>query len=433
MLEVLELDWKHLWSCGGFLFMYRYLLVLLIAAPFSAQSANLKKVYSSTDRRRAKIVNKKSVEFVYEKPSWNLNPSSVEKGTLFLRDRASNNFYEIELFETEPNSSIFSLRYDKNELPKEEIVLEIYATPKKLLGDSPEVKIRALVKSQSIFRKPFLLRSMDNKGQIIDIFDKKEDAHIAFTKYKELKGIKYAKEKSLFSNVVEVNRIEQPENKRLIKPSTLKSLSLADEANLKNQMTLNKELRETFSTIEKKRRESIKTKGEKFTERKIVFNENLGSKLLKQSSKSISEGNFEKSKDLLLRASNKVPHSENLYQQYGLSLFRSKEYNKSLVVLDLVSTPAKKQIIKLFYKGLNYFHLKEYDSALLELEKAMDLKSKEFSATAAYYHGVSLTQLERYDEAKNSFQYVLDNSSSPDLDSRAERYFYWTARSNLRF
>ncbi len=76
----------------------------------------------------------------------------------------------------------------------------------------------------------------------------------------------------------------------------------------------------------------------------------------------------------------------------------------------------------MFYMGLILIKLKESGNALKMFREIKPLKHPTFSPSAAFYEGTLLYADLKYEEAKIAFQEVLDTSSDPKLDERADEY-----------
>jgi hypothetical protein len=92
------------------------------------------------------------------------------------------------------------------------------------------------------------------------------------------------------------------------------------------------------------------------------------------------------------------------------------------VFLTLAEDPNINQAERQFYLGLNYFRLEEFEQANQDFQAVRDANHPELSASAAFYQGTMLFNQKKWKDAQAAFQDVLDRSSDPKMDERAEQY-----------
>lgn len=379
------------------------------------------RVFKQNSKKRATISNSRSLSAYYQKNSWNQNPTQIETGFLYLRDKETGAITEMKLIETTPSSSIFFFKLPPQKLGHAKVYAEIYSAPQEMLnGDDRLGIMKKLIADRSIKRKPFLLRVLRQKGQIIDIFDKKEEAIAAYNMYREQMGLSASDKES--DSIVQVANSEKANQKKVIDTSTLQSLFMANESSLDATNEKNAELREVLKEVEKKRRTELVRQAKSWSSAKVRRNDRKAAEYIKDGVKKLKSQNFEKSREDFYQASDLSPLNQDIYEQYGVSLFRDKKFNQAIVVMELSQPSSNRLAEKDFYIGMSFFQLKDYQAALAQFEKVVKSGDKSFAATAAFYKGSSLIELGQYDKAKESFQYVLDNSTDPNMDNRAEKF-----------
>ena len=400
------------------------ILVLLSLVQTSHAKENRFKVFKENSNERASITNSKPVQIFYEKLSWNQKPNQVEQGFMYLRDQSTGKLLEIVLTETEPNSGIFNMDYDTGGFELKKIALEVYSAPQSMLKDGRRLEImKELIAAGTLKRKPFLLRILRQKGQLVDIFDNKEKAIAAYNLYRKELGLS---PDSKTESIIEVANKDKATRKKIIDTSTLQSMFLANEKSQAATNAKNQELREVMRKLEETRRKEIISRSKKWSAKKTAKNSDKATQLIKRAVKNIKAEQFSKSMKNFLKASDLTPQQEDIYQQYGVSLFRDKKYNQSIVVLDL-SRPSDNRIDeKDFYLGVNYFQLKDYKVASRYFKGIVDRKSKAFGPSAAFYLGRALIEINEFEKANEAFQYVLDYSSDTKLDKRAEKFIEYS-------
>ena len=398
------------------------LLVILIGftQPSLAQKSRFK-VFKENSDKRALIRNSTPLSVYYEKLSWNQNPTKIESGYLYLRDQKSKELIELKLTETQPNSGVFNTVFPIGVLKKTSIAAEVYSAPQIMLKGSNRIDImQNLIKDGSVKRKPFLLRVLRSKGQIVDIFDNKADAIASYNKYRKQMGLSPDEVES--QSIIQATNSEKLTKKKIIDTSTLQSLFMANENNLAATNEKNKELRDVLSNMEKKRRQKVINDSKTWSKTTKNKNSAKATSLIKSGVGGIKTSNFKESMENFFKASDLAPDKEDIYEQYGVSLFRYKKFNQSIVVLNISKPTAKRIPEKNFYLGMNFFQLKDYPMAIEYFDKVMQSGDKSFAPTAAFYKGSALIELKKFDESKAAFQFVLDNSTDPEMDKRAEKF-----------
>ena len=405
------------------------LAILCLALPASAVRS---KVYKADDSSRAQLTSSRDLSFFYNKPSWNQNVTQVEKGYVYLKDRANNEVYELLLTETEPNSSVFSVEIQPGFLKRKTIEAEIYSVPPTILQGKNRVEVvKGLLAKNNLKRKPFLLRVLRRKGQIVDIFDDKTEAIASYERYKKLLGLDASVDVAPSDSIIEVSKKQQPVKRKVIDTSTLQSMFLANEVDQQNVNLKNSELRDILRKVETKRRRMVKNNGKSWSRGELTKNEALAKDEAKKADGHTRNKTLKLALESYLKASDLAPQNETYYQFYGLSLYQNKKYNHSIVVLELVNAPKKLVPENDYYLGMNYYQLKDWPNAEKYFAKAMGANDKRYSASAAFYLGLTQNEQGKYDESQKSFQYVLDHSDDPLLDKRAEQYIEHSIRQKV--
>jgi tetratricopeptide (TPR) repeat protein len=384
------------------------------------------KVFKEDSEDRATVSSTSPLSIYFEERGWNNDPTSIEKGFLFLRDKNTGEIMELTLTETKPNSSVFTIDFPVGTLKQKKIAVEIYSVPESLLDKKNRLfQVQQYINDGSIKRKPFLLRVLKDRSQIMDVFDNKEVALDAYNEYRKKMGL--SPESTESESIVQVAIEEKPRKKQVIDTSTLQSLFLANEQDLSTSARKNKEIREVLESVEKKRRQALQEQANQWTPQQTRENKRRATQMVKDAVKEIGLKNFQKSQELFAQASDLDPKSDNLYEQYGVSLFRNKLYNQSIVILNL-SEPSRNRLAeKNFYLGMNFYQLKDYTAAIENFDQVFTApENKSFAGSAAFYKGSAYLELREYDKAKESFQYVLDNSSDPQMDKQAEKFIEYT-------
>ena len=71
---------------------------------------------------------------------------------------------------------------------------------------------------------------------------------------------------------------------------------------------------------------------------------------------------------------------------------------------------------------MSHFRINDYQNAGEYFRKLKNKKQEPYSSSSAFYEGLSFYAEKKWEPAKQSFQWVLDNSKDPKLDEKAEEY-----------
>ncbi len=402
------------------------ILGLLLSFQFSFAQGQRMNVFKEDSEQRAVIKNSKPFSVFYSKVSWNQKSNEIDQGYLYLRDRNTGDLIEVFLTETEPDSGLFSVEYPVGTIKQSEIEAEVYSAPQAMLQSDRRLEImNNLIRDKTIKRKPFLMRLLRQKGYVIDVFDDREAAIQAYNHYKKQLGLTADVTES--ASIVEVANQEKAVTKKVIDTSTLQSLFLANETNLESINAKNKEMREVLKDVEEKRRNGVKENAKAWSKSTAEKNKNQAFELIKTGVETLKNQKFDDSMNSFYKASDLAPDNEDIYEQYGVSLFRDKKFNQAIVVLELSKPSKERQVEKDFYLAMSYFQLKDYALAVEYFNKVIETKDSSFAATSAFYKGSSLIEMGQYEESKLAFQYVLDNSKDPKMDERAEKFIEYAS------
>ncbi|HEY1078729.1 MAG TPA: tetratricopeptide repeat protein [Bdellovibrio sp.] len=129
---------------------------------------------------------------------------------------------------------------------------------------------------------------------------------------------------------------------------------------------------------------------------------------------------FDSAADNYEKATELDPENDSYYYRYGVSLYKSNEFNKSLAALSIADVNQDQAVEKDYYIALNHLKLKDYDKALKKLKDVQDENDPNISPTAAFFAGTIEYQQQKFPAARKSIEYVLDNSKDTQMDKAAE-------------
>lgn len=143
-------------------------------------------------------------------------------------------------------------------------------------------------------------------------------------------------------------------------------------------------------------------------------------KLIVQASSLYSRSQYDQASQLFAEAVELDPGNGSAYYQYGVSLYKTNQYNKSLAVLAMAEGGPQSVAEHNYYVALNHLKLQETDKALDKFRYVRDENDPQLSATASFLAGNLEFQKEQYAEARKSFNYTLDQSKDPEIDRQSE-------------
>lgn len=142
--------------------------------------------------------------------------------------------------------------------------------------------------------------------------------------------------------------------------------------------------------------------------------------LAAQADKDYRAGKFQSATVSYQKASELDPENDTFLYKYGVSLYKTGNYNKSLSILSMAEEGNQDPVEHRYYVALNHLKLNETDKALEDFGDIQEEKHVELSTPAAFYAGTIEFQKALYPKAKERYQFVLDNSKDPKLDKQAE-------------
>ncbi|MEI7973825.1 MAG: tetratricopeptide repeat protein, partial [Bdellovibrio sp.] len=132
--------------------------------------------------------------------------------------------------------------------------------------------------------------------------------------------------------------------------------------------------------------------------------------------------NFQLAEKLFEKSVELDPENNQIYCQYGISTYKNGNDLKAIALLKLADYGDFNRYERDYYKGLAYFRLKDLDPAESAFASVLSLNDQKLAPSAAFFLGVVRFQKEKYNEAKDAFEFVLDQSTDPALDRQADSY-----------
>lgn len=166
------------------------------------------------------------------------------------------------------------------------------------------------------------------------------------------------------------------------------------------------EYKEKYYVLPKDQKEKSRTKAELYHKKGRSFFDSGDAKL--------AQRYYEKAVSL-------NPFADMYYYELAIACYRNNQFTKSLVYLDMVSGSGIDSTEIQYYEALNYMKMNETANAIRTFGYVVEKSDPSLSPSAAMYKGLLLKQNKKYDEAKESFQYVLDTAKDIALDKKAEQ------------
>ena len=366
---------------------------------FSFNAFAKPKIHLGTDRE---------IFLNYTSPSWNTDSEKVDSAYLFFRDANTGRVVQIQLEETEPDSGRFVGQFSITWADASHISPEVYIPPQETRskGQGPALQQIAAGK---VPRKPIIVKKNEQQQTIIEIFDKREDAEVAWKNYQEeLKADK----------------------RKLIKPvpgeKDMEAAKLADREKLMKQLavdaTRREEERQRMAASESEKLKTAQTKFEKLPAAEREARQKKAKEAYDQGMVAYGAADYPKSEKKFREAIDLDPSHPAYFFNYGVVQYRQERADEALVSLSLAPDDPKTVNEKKYYMGLIHLKMKEYKEALPVLNDVAASKDPVLGPSAMFYKGVLLFSDEKYEDSKKSFEDVIDMSQDPKLDQMAEDY-----------
>jgi tetratricopeptide (TPR) repeat protein len=407
------------------------------------------------EARHIKIDLTQSIILDYLSRSWNQDSKKIDRGLVVLKETSSNSLILLEVTETSPKSSRFLGTYIFDPTsPVTEGTVEIYIPPRKISlqktqKDQKEI-LTQMIQDRILVRKPYFFRR-ELGQQKLTVYDSKAHALEAYRYF-----VRSGESRRIINpNLLETQALAQSQSLSQKKeqealPEILPSLPpvttdspeaphLSDESGSSSSSTPSNPSTssDSLSTPPKKALQSLvpenileeeallKQQQEEKAQKIKTLKEEEQNRQRELAQKRVEEGLALYSQGLYAEASEKFnealnldPLNKSFYYQYGVTLFRLDQYEKSAAYLNQ-SEPSNTYEKSLFL-GLNYLKLKKTDLAYSSFDQAQ--KDPRLSVTAQFYRGVINYNKENWNLAQKQFEEVLDQSQDPKIDQASEYY-----------
>lgn len=381
------------------------------------------KAPAKTPAARKAVSTNTAMSISYGSAKWNTDPKKIDSASIIFRDAKTNKTALIIVDETAPDSASFQGKYIIRWGDDEQIIPEVYIPPQEMMKNPNWLKeFNEKIKTGKLKRKPFLSRKSDKGVRTFDVFDTKEQAEVAAKARDEAKKIEQEAKDAKATPQME-KALSKTAAAALLEAEKLAKIE-AEILQLAAAEASREAERARLAQIEKQREEERQRKQAELNAAEKAKRREDANRVANEAMELYKKGDFPKSEELFRQSIDLDPENKNYYYYYGIALFRNDKNNESIVILKQVGESKDYDIVeKDYYIGLNYFKLKEWQNGLDIFKKIKATDHKTLSASSAFYEGLILFNMLKYEEAKIPFQEVLDNQNSdPKLDAQAESY-----------
>lgn len=397
--------------------------LLLFSAQSIAQRPEVDAAKARPVKRRAfkkkanpkKITGERPTTIEYGSAGWNRSATKVDSAFLFIRDKESGKLAKVVLDETAPDSSTFKGNFSLGWASEAKTEPEVYIPPQNLVGEKGMEKFKSMLRAGKLKRKPVVYHTDQDGRQMVDVYDTKEQAVQAYKAFKQETELAKRKEQA-DDLLVNANTDE----------ATMEVAAQAEQQKLLKQLESEAAKREAerirLEQLELQKAEERRKAAAALAEAEKKRRQNEAVRLGEQGMQKFLANDFAGAAELFKQAVEMDPLNTNYNLNYGIALYRQEKYNEALVILHTTPENEGRKTEKFYYEGLSYYNLKEINPAKLKFEFVKQQTDPNLSPSAAFYLGLLHMAEERYDKAEENFQFVLDNSNSPELDNQAEAY-----------
>ena len=392
--------------------LFQRSLNLVVLLSFLASGYTLHAEEKKAPRKALEIG--KVLHITYGSPSWNTDSAKIDTAMIVLRDKTSGKIVQIQLEETEPDSSQFTGRFSLNIGDQASIVPEIYVPPQDLRGgDKDNAKLFGMIQAGQLQRKPVIWKKNDKGQPLLEVYDTREQAEAGLKAYDE-----------------EQKATQELRRKKPITPTTNEdAVAMAAAAERKAQLdklaldaAKHMQDRVRMEQIEKQKADERMEASRRMSEAERAERREKAVAINAEALVFYNKGDFVKAEGKFKQAVELDPENKDYNYKYGITLYRNQKYNDALVSLKLAKVSPQLETEKKYYMGLVLYRLSELDNSLRQFDEVAKSKDPELGPSSTFYVGVIQFAQEKYDPAKKSFESVLDNSKDPRLDEQAESY-----------
>ena len=362
-------------------------------------------VVGAPKTRGVELSTASSMRLNYGLRLWNKSAVKIDSASLLMRENKTGRIVQIHLEETAPDSSVFSGLYSITWANLDRTTVDFFVPPQELLDTNEGMrKVLDMVKARELKRHPFILHRTALGQQTVEIFDTREQAEAALKAFRAEQQLTTQANQKFPSDaaVATTETADDLREKRLAAHAVSERIRLEQvEAQRMQQMK------------EDAARQSAADTAERIAKGKAAASTGMNA---------FRAGSYIEAMSQFDDAVSADPNNTSYYYQYAVSLYKSDEFNKSLVYLKMAKGHDVDSVERDYYLGLNHFKLKEFNESNLAFSQVVASHNATLAPSAEFYQGVLGIQEKKWDVARDHFQSVIDTSKDPELDKRAESY-----------
>ncbi len=305
------------------------------------------------------------------------------------------------------------------------LLLELYLEPESGKAANEKRKILAL---DQVTKKVYTLalkREKNNRySSIIDLSEKK---------FEKIPTFVFATDEKFSAKLIVLPIAQKKSQKIALFDEEIKAMNFADDTANKVQLKeseVQEWLRRRSQMIERNRmesesnfvlhREKLKKEFESLTAGKKTQHQAEAVKLAQQGEAAYRAEKYSESVNLFRKSVERDPFKDRIYYKYGVALYKTDDFVKSLAALSVAEGDIENKAEYYYYIGLNNMKLRDFEKSYDSFRIARDENDQSISPMAAFLAGNIAFQSQKYDNAKEDFQFCLDNSKDVAMDKQAE-------------
>lgn len=306
------------------------------------------------------------------------------------------------------------------------LFLELYLNPETGKASSENRKVFAWDQNAKKAYKLTLKKAKENRyTSQIDLSEKK---------FEKLPSFIFALDEKITAKLIVLPVQQKKSQKIALFDDEIKAMNYADDPANKVQLKASEAqewLRRRSQMIEKNRmesesnfvlyREKLKKEFDSLSSAKKAQHQADAVSLAQQGETAYLAEKYSEAASLFRRSVAQDPYKDRIYYKYGVALYKTDDFVKSLAALSVAEGDIENKAEYYYYIGLNNMKLRDFEKSYDSFRIARDENDQTISSMAAFLAGNIAFQSQKYDNAKEDFQYCLDNSKDVGMDKQAEQ------------
>lgn len=152
---------------------------------------------------------------------------------------------------------------------------------------------------------------------------------------------------------------------------------------------------------------------------------NTDEKLPNERSKSLSaqfeDSSMQKSLGKISEIESKKTEPYDAVLRKGLKAYQKEQYTRALKTFNSINSTFPDDVNALYYSGMSYFHLKQYENAIQYFEKARSNNQRAFYYDSEWFKALSFEYMDDYKKAKDLILLISKQSNHPYQQKAKEK------------